>query len=129
MPACLPRSMLADLQSALSFPLLLTIRTRILVLLLLFISPKKETLRIWILDGRVYGHASRRRKLVELLNFVVVAEAVAPPAGHVVYAIALHSGQKLPSTIVCARQFLLLLCLGGRIVLSWLFDRLLHLRY
>jgi hypothetical protein len=121
--------MLADLQSALSFPLLLTIRTRILVLLLLFISPKKETLRIWILDGRVYGHASRRRKLVELLNFVVVAEAVAPPAGYVVYAIALHSGQKLPSTIVCARQFLLLLCLGGRIVLSWLFDRLFHLRY
>jgi hypothetical protein len=129
MPASLSPSMFADLQSTLSLPLLFAIPAPILTLFLFLISPKKEALRVWIFHRRVHRYASRRSKLVELLDFVIVTEAITPPAGHVVYAVPLHSGQKLPSAVVCARQFLLLLGFGSWIALSRLFNRLLYLRY
>ena len=37
------------------------------------------------------GNTSTLWQLVELLDFVLVAEAVAPPAAHIVDAVALHA--------------------------------------
>jgi hypothetical protein len=53
---------------------------------------------------------------VELLDVVLVAEAVAPPAAQIVDALALHAVQQLSAAARCAHQLLLLLglCLLGR---------------
>jgi hypothetical protein len=53
---------------------------------------------------------------VELLDLVLVAEAVAPPTAQIVYAIALHRLQQFPATVCRTHQFLLFLglCFLGR---------------
>lgn len=57
-----------------------------------------------IFYGRVDGGAFSGRELVELSHVGVVAEAVGPPAGDEVHAVAFHVLQELPAAVGCAGE-------------------------
>jgi hypothetical protein len=96
----------------------------LLRLLFLRIPAQHEAVHARVLLGRVDGDPTTWRQLVELLDLVLVAEAVAPPAGQVVDAVALHPLEQLPPAVRRAHQLLLLLGFGflggGRAVLRHL---------
>lgn len=58
-----------------------------------------------IFHGWEHGGAFAGGELVELFDVGVVAEAVGPPAGDEVHAIAFHLLQQLPAAIGCAGEF------------------------
>lgn len=58
-----------------------------------------------VFDGRVDGGAFSGWELVELLHFGVVAEAVGPPAGDEVHAVAFHFFEQFPAAVSCAGEF------------------------
>jgi len=76
------------------------------------VPPQHEAVHARVLLRRVRGHAAAGRQLVELLDLVLVAEAVAPPAAEVVDAVALHALEQLPPAVRRAHELLLLLGLG-----------------
>lgn len=83
-----------------------------LALFPLWISSQDEAMDAGIFHRRVDGHPAAWRKLVELFDFVRVAEAIAPPTAQVVDAVAPHTLEQLPPTICSAYELLVLLGFG-----------------